>query len=202
MKAFRQYVGAAVGVIGLVMTTAPRATAGSITYTETAVGSGSLGGTSFTDTLITIIATADTANVMIVNPGVFDVNNASTTVDVSGIGSGTFTDTIVTFVNNNVSTAGITDLTIPADILGVANSVFATYGLTTSVGPASGAPDISTGKSFSTTDGVFHISSISGEGTFQATLQSVPEPSTLTLTSIGILGLLFCSWRRPARAVG
>jgi len=164
----------------------------------TVTGSGSLGGTPFTDALITLTANADTANVTNTFSGqLFLVNNASTTVDVAGIGPGIFTEVITTSVYHPNQTAGISDPS--AGILDVVNPVFATYDLTTSVGPVSGSAHFNIGLVFPTTAGNFEIDSTSGQGTFQAT--SVPEPATLTLTAIGAFGLLFYRLQRPARAV-
>jgi hypothetical protein len=207
MKTIVKCVGVAVGMVGLVMTIAPSATAGLITYTETVTGSGSLGGTAFTDALITITATADTGNVMNAGPGILDVKNASTTLDVTGIGSGTFTGNMVTFVNQNVSpqtpAVGFADLTVGADVLDTSNPAFATYDLTTPIGPVSGPSILSTGSTFGTTAGNFKLTATSGLVTFEATTQgAVPEPSTLILTSVGFVGVLFSRFRHRARATG
>src|SRR5208337_4564839 len=121
-------------------------------------GSGSLGGTPFTSALITLTANADTANVSNSFSGqLFLVNNASTTVDVAGIGPGIFTEVITTSVYHPNQTAGISDPS--AGILDVVNPVFATYHLTTFVGPVSGSAHCNIGLVFPTTAGNFEVDS-------------------------------------------
>src|SRR5579862_1176439 len=69
------------------------ASAAPITYTETLTASGTLGGTTFTDALVTVTLTGDTSNVTAGPVPHTDVlvNTGSATVSVSGIGTGTFT---------------------------------------------------------------------------------------------------------------
>src|SRR5579862_9758357 len=71
--------------------------ADSITYSLTTTASGTLGASSFTDALVTVMLTGNTSNVtagpaphtdVLVNPG-------TATVSVSGFGTATFTDSIV-----------------------------------------------------------------------------------------------------------
>ena len=69
-----------------------QAIASPITYTETGIGTGSLGGITFTDASITIMGTGDTASVFTV--GTHVANPISTiTLDVSGFAETTFTST-------------------------------------------------------------------------------------------------------------
>jgi PEP-CTERM motif len=173
-----------------------RAHAAEIIFTETAIATGALGRDGFTDAPLTITAIADTANVNEIFPGVFSVNNSSTTVFVPGFGSGTITDLSYTFsAQASSSEGGIGDNTIFADILDVMNPAFATYNLTTSFGPLSGSTGINSGQPFPTTAGDFIIDSILGNtATFQATV--VPEPSTLVLGLLGSLSGLGYLWRR------
>ena len=135
----------ATAVLGLVVGAAGRAEAASVTYTETFVGSGSLGGTEFAFALVTLVATADTNNVFSVsNPSftVYEVNNASTTVTVSGIGTGTFTGNTSTSDTqyDGSSFAGFTDDSVSL-IVAVGGSAFSTYDLTSSIGPIGLLPE-------------------------------------------------------------
>jgi hypothetical protein len=87
------YAGSIVALLGL----APSAQAAPITYQLSSIASGQIGPTSFTNVLVTLIATGDTANVAIVNyPGVpFDiyVNPFSTfTVTIPGVGTAIVTE--------------------------------------------------------------------------------------------------------------
>ena len=105
------------------------------------------------------------------------------------------TEDLYMFINQPFRIAGIADQIGGYEVLNVTNSVFATYDLKTSVGPVSG-PTSSNESSigFATTAGYLYLFSTSGTGTFQA---SVPEPSTMTLAAIGILGLQCFRWRPP-----
>ena len=188
-----------VGFSTLISTLPPQALAGPITYTETVVGSGSFGGQTFTNDLITITAVTDTANV---GPGFFpglvDTFNSSASVNVAGIGSALFLDTTYTFDYQPGQTAGIGDATYSSDILDVTAPPLGTYGLTTSIGPVSGPTIINSGFQFGTTLGTFEIDSTSSNGTFQAT--ATPEPSTLVLSGIATCCLIVLRLRRSGRA--
>jgi hypothetical protein len=174
------------------------ASAGPITFTETQLGIGSLGVTSFNNALVTIVLTSDTST--ITGSGIFyDIGPA--TVTVAGIGTATFTDTMEVFSNQGNHAAGIEDAQ-PAmgDVLDVFNTAFDTYALNTAIGQLSGKPEGSPGQSFPTSLGAFILTS-SGNGdhpaTFTATtVGSVPEPATLGLLSAGIA--LFLIRRRVA----
>ena len=68
----------------------------SITYTEQATASGSLGSTSFTNALVTLTFAGDTANVTQIGQGEFANSTGTATVTVAGIGTATFTATTST----------------------------------------------------------------------------------------------------------
>src|SRR5690348_6865551 len=72
--------------------------ASAIIYTEQAVASGTLGSVPFSRTLVTLVFTGDTANVMsslnISGDTVFSNFVGIATVTVSGIGSATFTENV------------------------------------------------------------------------------------------------------------
>ena len=177
-----------------------------ITYTESATVSGSIaaGGLvgSFTNALLTLTATGDTANVQQVSGTFF--NNVTTSFTLSGgvggVGSGTFTDSIAVLVvqsccasfgdNNQLSIILSTD----------SNTAFASYALATSIGPITGPSTINSGFSFPTSVGALSINS-AGDATFTAVVTPVvPLPGALPLfaTGLGALGLL--AWRRKRKA--
>ncbi len=177
------------------------AKASPITYTESATVTGSLAGTAFTNDLITITGTGDTANV--VNSSGLLTNLVTATFALTGGGSGTFTtQSIFVFDNQNLSFAGFQRSGFGGDILETSNSAFATYALATSLAPVSGTGftnGVST--SFSTSAGALIISLVTGNATFSAStgINPVPLPGALPLfaTGLGALGLL--GWRRKKK---
>jgi hypothetical protein len=190
-----------------------QARAGMITYTETFTASGSFttqsGTTPFTTAQVTLSGTGDTANIVGGGPGSLFNVNLTTTVTVAGIGPGgsnvtaTFTDGTNVAVHQMSSVAGFDDATSRSNIAFTSNSLFATYGLTTSIAPpVSGSlTDNPTNHMYNTTQGTLTFTSFGSTSTFGATLVTpAPEPSTLTLLGLGSLGLLGYGWRRRKQA--
>ena len=155
-----------------------------ITYTEQATASGSLGGQSFTDALVTLTMINDTDNVVNNSPGLFE-NLGTVTVSVSAVNGGlpvTFTDSMEVFMDQTLSppTVGFTDLTFmpnPLDVLDDGSVFFASYDLKTLIGPVSGNPALSSlNVSFPTTGGALILTDIpDNTSTFTATV-AVPAP--------------------------
>jgi hypothetical protein len=170
-----------------------------ITYTERAIASGTLGGSTFTNALITIMLDGDTGNVTEHGTGVFANTGGTFTVNVSSIGTATFTDSMVVF-DNQVYTqplpvAGF-GLLAGGSVLDTFNTVFGLYDLTTPIGPVSGESffvDLVVG----TTLGDLHITR-AGDSTFTAS--TVPESSSLI--PLGALGaiLAYRLRRKPANS--
>jgi hypothetical protein len=159
---------AAAAVLGLVAV-AVESHASPITYTESAVASGSLGGRSFTNALVTITGSADTSDVQPSYTG-YAVITPGAQVTVAGVGTYAFTDTIQFFVGPEYDVAGVTDLEgmLGLDILDTMSSAFETYNLTTAFGPASGSPILDAGDGFGTSAGALILNS-AGNSTFTAT---------------------------------
>jgi hypothetical protein len=164
------------------------AQASPIVYTETVVGSGSLGETPFTNALITLAATADTDHVMIDAMGLFVVANKSTSVQIENGGSALFSSFTETFVDPTHQVAGLRQGPI---ILALQQAAFGTYDLKTPIAPMSGVPFINPTDAFATNAGDFSITSTTGNATFEASVAGapVPEPSTFILAGLGALGL-------------
>jgi hypothetical protein len=183
--------------------------AGSITYTEQGVATGSLGTTPFTNALVTISVTGDTANVFESQmfPTEFTNITGTAKLTIGGIpGTAMLTSgNVSVFVTQegspSVAGFGDGDFTILIN----SNSSFATYGLKTSIGPLSGDAFSGSGVAggFETDHGKFMIASLAGTATFTATA-AVPEPASLTLAGIVAAGLVGYGWRgrRPRRPVG
>jgi len=183
---------------------AAAARADGIVVTETATTvTGSLDGSSFTNALVTLTLTGDTANVnQSLGSGIFELPGTAT-VFVAGIGSDTFTGSIFAIVNQSSTDGGISDLTQgptegAALIVTGNNLAFSTYDLTSSIGPLSGyaGSSLNFNNPSSTLGGSFVISNLSGDATFTATV--VPEPSSLLLVIVGLAGS-FGMWKRKKR---
>lgn len=183
-----------------------RATAATITFTETITASGSLGANDFTNALVTITAIANTSAVHSIPgfSGALGVNDTSATITVAGIGTATFNGPVMTFVNTKLDVAGIDTGRINnpgvADILDVKNSAFSAYSLTSSIGPVSGPAAGGPGPYATTLDGFLAnltFDSFTGlSGTFEAT---IPEPSTFVCATSAVLwGLVYAYRRRRA----
>jgi hypothetical protein len=191
------------------------AKASPITYTETATVSATLM-TSPTQILIisndllTLTGTGNTANVTNPVSGAF-LNNVTASFTFSSGGtvfvSGTFTDPIQVFDSQIFSptpSAGFHDIANGQDILDTFNAAFASYALSTSIGPITGSSFKATGVSFPTSAGtlVFTSPATAGNATFTATVSAVPLPGALPLFVTGLAGLGLLRWRRKKAATG
>jgi hypothetical protein len=182
-------------VIPTTLPTAPIVTGDDppITYTEQATVSGSLGGSAFTNKLITVVFSGDTGTVT-GGSGFFTNSVGTTTFTIAGVGSGTFTDSMFVFDNQGALFAGIADSA--GSLLDTQNAAFASYNLTTPIGPLSGSPFIRPDLTFGTTAGGLIISS-SGNSTFTAS--TVPEPASVFL--LGGVGAIFAARLKRKAAV-
>ena len=183
---------------------ASSATAATITFTESAIATGSLGASPFVDSLVTLTATGDTSNVL---SGSFsELFVTAVSINVASLGeTATLLGTADVFscqVCGISSTDGITDDSgVVADILDTVSGAFSAYGLTTSIGPITGSSLINPPNSFGTDLGLFQISS-AGNATFTAAVGAgTPEPGTAVLLGLGLAGLgaLACRKRTDGR---
>src|SRR3984885_4690257 len=190
-------------VLATLLLGAGQSYANGITYTlSDASVTGSIGGTSFTDASVSITFTGNTSNVSLLSPGTYTNTLGTATVNISGVGSFAFTDSLGAYVNQGNENAGIYDLTESgAVVLLTHNPSFATYGLTSSIGPITGASIISSGLSLGTADGLLIFNSDSGSSTFTATAV-VPEPNCLALFWTGLAGLAMGRRRPPGETNG
>ncbi len=188
----------------LVASGAGHARASLMTYTETVTASGSLGSTTFTDATITFTQTADTANV-VTNPISHSKKVVDTTAtlvitggDLASPLTASFTSATTTFCNPSGSGGLLGRQVGPfnIDILVLSNPAFATYDLTTPLGPISGPSGINGGLAVATTTAGDLTLDEAGTVTFQA----VPEPSSLALAAVACAtGLAIAAGRRPRR---
>jgi hypothetical protein len=178
MRSVSKRLALALVSVGL-LAASSRAEADTITYTETVVATGFLGGSVFANDLFTFTFVGDTTNVTS-TPGVLFQNLVGTaTVSVNGM---TFTLTSPSEVADGV-TSGVASIGEGFAILSVANSAFTTYDLTTSIGPITGTAFVSN-SSFATSGGSLLLTTPARTATFQASV--VPEPASSLMMCLGI----------------
>ena len=198
------YAGASIAIlVAALFCSVSQVKADSITYSLSTTASGSLGGSSFTNAVVTVTLTGDTANVTAAPPPNTSVlfNPGSATVSVSGVGTGTFTDSIV-IVNSFDGSPGVLffDNTSQTGVVGQIGSIFSTYDLGGPFGPLSGTGGVASGSSitptFLTTAGhlTWDIGQALGTSTFSAVV--APEPATLTLLGSALMGIMGMTFRR------
>jgi hypothetical protein len=177
---------------------AQSAVAEMVTYTFTADATGSLNGSGFADSLVTLTFVGDTSSVTEVSSGLFRNTVGTATVMIGGT-TATLTPPVDVFVNQTDDTAGIETF---ATILTIQSSGLASYELATSIGPLSGtAGGVVNNASFATSAGPLIITSFAATGTFQATVSTVvPEPASLLLMGLGFTGIAAATGLRRAPA--
>ena len=185
------------GLAGMVVP----ALAAPITYTVTAIGTGSLGGSSFTNAAVTVTLTGDTAGVTHPFGSTFN-NFGPATVNVAGIGTGTFTNSMIVFCSPTA--AGIEDNVLFLDVLDTASAAFASYECATAIGPVTGPALFNGGSAFPTSLGDFILTDV-GNSTFMAALgpvvaQSIPTLSEWAMVAMGMLLAAGAVWHLGRRS--
>jgi len=185
---------AVVAALWLLTPTSELVQAAPVTYTINANGTGSLGGTAFSDSDFVITAYADTEDVVPFGQG-FTVANFNINISVVGIGNGDLANANTSSSNRFTNLAGFGDIDQDLAILAVSNPIFGSYDLKSSIGPIAGPPVKSFG-SYPTTAGLFVMNSVTS-ASFTAVV--VPEPSTSALFLAATLFFVAC--RRSANNV-
>ena len=216
MKRFLVLVGT-MATIGILGSAAPTL-AVPITYTETTIASGSLGGTNFTNALVTLTLIGDTTGV--VQPLPNDVpdflyNHGTGTITIAGVGIATiFNASAVIFpvipgeipIPSFGIGQGLIDDGHFTAILGIGSNSLAGYDLQTAFGPftatgEAGATEPNGSPHFyATSAGNLMLTRQESVVTLTVTTTSVPEPASLSLLGIGGLSLIGLRRRTKPRA--
>jgi len=194
-----------------------------ITYVETGVASGTIGGSTFTNVLVQLTAVGDTSNVLTFTDGtvVVDVNVVPMTYTIPTIGTATITQptAIYAFPQPVILDPKVPELPFvvfgtldqpPAvdgftGLGGSGNTALLGYDLRASIGPITGfggigrSPSQAVSTSLGTLNFTGDITSPHAEGTFTATVTPVPEPVSLVLFGSGVAALVGRSRFRARR---
>ena len=185
----------------LTLTLAVSASASLMTYSESDTISGTLGGTAFTNALVTFTLIADTSNITY-NPNFygqgwkFYENKGVTTAQVAGItGTATLTGAFEVYsfnMNNGKNSQGFTKQGTYITLLANTQPADITLYDLASAYTSTGTQSINF-KAYPTTMGNLTLTSAAENATFTAVLggpAAVPEPSTYALLciSLGVVG--------------
>jgi hypothetical protein len=188
-------------LVGAVTTVSAQPT---ITYTETGLLSGSLGGTGFAYATATVTTVGNAANIgFSLSSGVIPMHTLSgiTTIQIDGFSLATFNGGdsfgVLSYDLNSFTPGtgftGFLDITAMQGIFGNRNTS-PSYDLSTSTTFTGSA--VINGSTLSTDRGSLMITASSATATFTATVEAVPEPSTLALAVLAGAGLLLKLRRR------
>jgi hypothetical protein len=162
------------------MLTVGMLSAGTITYTFTGVGSGTVNGTPFSNQTLTFGLTTDTSLVS----GGF-TPPVSGLLSISGVGQGTAQDSYIVFSGPQVVSFNISTTT-PALVM---SPLLNMYDLRNAIGPVTSTSAYGpVGGIASTSLGQVALTS-AVTYTFSATI--VPEPDSFALVLIGVAGLIY-----------
>jgi len=177
-----------------------------ITYTFTGNADGTIDGTNFTDAKLTVTASGDTSDVTFNAPNqTYFLNFSGGMADftINGIGGGTFTDAYV-FDNQEFGVAGfgLTSDIIQTHDSSIGSTSFASYNLKSAIGPLGPeSSDPSTGDwvGLATSLGSLTVTSYDNV-VFQATTAGAPEPVSVPILGVAIIGMTIIARRRIAPA--
>lgn len=182
------------------------ASASTISYTDTGVGSGTVGGDNFQNAAFTITATGDTTNRQSFVGGFF-IDNISASINISGLGDFLILTGTRFFVNNSVGVAGFSRAgSSGADLYNgpYGSSLFSTWDMLSSIGPVSGNSQLMQWGigDMNTNSGTLIFLDGLTFSTFTADVGGapVPEPGTIALLGLGMAGLAVYGKRRQNKA--
>ncbi|MEM9412473.1 MAG: dockerin type I domain-containing protein [Planctomycetota bacterium] len=135
-----------------------------------AIATGSIGASDFTNAAMTITGVGDTQNVVLQGNSNLLLDDLVVTVEIEGVASAVFTDAIQAVSNNTSDLGGFGNTSNEFGLLFIFNDAFAKYDLTTDLDPVSGFGVIVIGVPHQTTMGSLRLFGISGDATFRSTV--------------------------------
>ncbi len=159
-----------------------------VSYELSGVASGMIGGAPFTSDSFTLIGSADTTGAFSGGPGVTVNPLASMVLNLSGLGAAWAVDPVYFFSNQSISTGGFIDI-FSGDVFDFSGPALATYDGISPLAPVA----VSTAflAPYLTTLGTVNLTDATAMTFSVQQPMSVPEPSSLMLLALGLIGVVF-----------
>jgi hypothetical protein len=176
----------------LLVAAASFASAGTVTFTDSFTGTGTLGSNSFTDSLVTISGSGDTANVH--GTVLFPLTSATITIASLNqtVNLTAPFQNVQLFNNNNFELTALSESNNDGIVFGVVSNALNGADFSSQVGPVDAQTFFLSSPFYATDGGSFNLAGptiIEGTSTFTLNGSATPEPATIALFGFGLLAL-------------